>query len=38
MIVRARPLFEAIKWAGAAHLVYLGAQALRSAASGEYAR
>lgn len=37
MIVRAQPLFEAIKWAGVVYLVYLGAQALRSAVRGEYA-
>lgn len=37
MIVRAQPLFEAIKWAGVGYLGYLGVQALRSAARGEYA-
>jgi threonine/homoserine/homoserine lactone efflux protein len=31
LIVRAQPVFEAIKWAGVAYLVFLGAQALRSA-------
>lgn len=36
MIARAQPVFEAIKWAGVAYLVYLGAQALRSAVRGEY--
>jgi hypothetical protein len=37
MIVRAQPLFQAIKWAGVAYLAFLGAQALRSAAGGQYA-
>ncbi len=37
MIVRAQPLFQAIKWAGVAYLVFLGAQALRSAVRGRYA-
>jgi threonine/homoserine/homoserine lactone efflux protein len=36
LIVRAQPVFEAIKWAGVAYLVFLGAQALRSAIRGEY--
>lgn len=37
LVVRARPLFETIKWAGVAYLAYLGVQALRSAIRGEYA-
>ena len=36
IIVRAQPLFEAIKWAGVAYLAYLGVQALRSAWRGQY--
>ncbi len=37
LIVRVQPLFLAIKWAGVAYLVYLGAQAIRSAIRGQYA-
>jgi threonine/homoserine/homoserine lactone efflux protein len=37
LIVKVQPVFEAIKWAGVAYLVYLGVQALRSARRGEYA-
>ena len=36
LIVRVQPLFEAVKWAGVGYLVYLGAQAIRSAVRGEY--
>jgi threonine/homoserine/homoserine lactone efflux protein len=36
LIVRAQPLFEAIKWAGVAYLVFLGAQAIRSAVRGRH--
>ena len=36
LIVRVEPLFEAIKWAGVGYLAYLGVQAIRSAAAGQY--
>lgn len=38
LVVRAQPVFEAIKWAGVGYLAFLGVQALRSAARGEYSR
>jgi threonine/homoserine/homoserine lactone efflux protein len=38
IVVRMQPLFEAIKWAGAGYLIWLGVQSLRSAARGEYAQ
>jgi threonine/homoserine/homoserine lactone efflux protein len=37
LIVRAEPVFEAIKWAGVAYLLVLASQALRSAIRGSYA-
>ena len=37
LIMKAEPVFEAIKWAGVAYLVFLGAQAIRSAIRGRYA-
>jgi threonine/homoserine/homoserine lactone efflux protein len=36
LIMRAQPVFEAIRWAGVAYLLYLGAQAIRSAIRGQY--
>jgi threonine/homoserine/homoserine lactone efflux protein len=36
VIVRAQPVFEAIKWTGVAYLAFLGAQAIRSAIRGRY--
>lgn len=37
LIIRAQPLFEAIRWAGVGYLAFLGAQAIRSAIRGDYA-
>src|SRR3984893_17315648 len=34
VIVKVQPVFQAIKWAGVAYLVFLGTQAIRSAISG----
>jgi threonine/homoserine/homoserine lactone efflux protein len=36
LILKVQPVFEAIKWAGVAYLVFLGAQAIRSAIRGQY--
>jgi threonine/homoserine/homoserine lactone efflux protein len=36
LIVRAQPVLEAIRWAGVAYLLFLGFQAVRSAARGRY--
>jgi threonine/homoserine/homoserine lactone efflux protein len=36
VIVRVEPLFQAIRWAGIAYLLWLAAQALCSAVRGEY--
>jgi threonine/homoserine/homoserine lactone efflux protein len=36
LIVRAQPVFQAIKWAGVVYLAFLGIQAIRSAIRGEY--
>jgi threonine/homoserine/homoserine lactone efflux protein len=36
LVVRAQPVFAAIKWAGVAYLAWLGVQAIRSAIRGEY--
>jgi threonine/homoserine/homoserine lactone efflux protein len=36
VIVRLQPVFEAVKWAGIAYLLFLAAQAIRSAVRGEY--
>ena len=36
LIVRAQPVFQAIKWAGVAYLAFLGVQAIRSAIRGRY--
>ncbi|MFC7490063.1 MULTISPECIES: LysE family translocator [unclassified Knoellia] len=37
VIVRVQPLFQVIKWAGVAYLVWLGISAWRSALAGSYA-
>ena len=36
VVMRSQPVFLAVKWAGVAYLLYLGAQALRSAWRGRY--
>ncbi len=36
IILRAQPVFAAIKWAGVCYLAFLGVQALRSAVRGRY--
>ena len=36
LITRAQPVFQVIKWAGIAYLLYLGVQAIRSAVAGRY--
>lgn len=36
LIVRAQPVFQAIKWAGVCYLAYLGVQTVRSAIRGDY--
>jgi threonine/homoserine/homoserine lactone efflux protein len=36
LITRVEPLFQAIKWAGIAYLMYLGVQSFRSAIRGRY--
>ena len=38
LVVRAQPVLEMVRWAGVAYLLYLGAQAIRSAVRGEYTR
>ena len=37
VLTRSRPVFETVKWLGAAYLVFLGIQALRGAWRGNYA-
>jgi len=36
LVLRSQPVFLTVKWAGVAYLLYLGAQALRSAWRGRY--
>ena len=36
LVVRAQPVFQAVKWAGVAYLAYLGVRLLRSAVRGRY--
>ncbi|MGY1730204.1 LysE family translocator [Geodermatophilus sp. SYSU D01045] len=36
LVVRVEPLFQAIRWAGVAYLVFLAVQAFRSAVRGRY--
>jgi threonine/homoserine/homoserine lactone efflux protein len=36
IVVRLQPVFEAVKWAGIAYLLFLALHALRSAVRGEY--
>jgi threonine/homoserine/homoserine lactone efflux protein len=36
VVLRVEPLFQAIRWAGICYLVFLAAQALRSAVRGQY--
>jgi threonine/homoserine/homoserine lactone efflux protein len=36
LVVRAQPVFEAIKWSGVVYLVFLGVQAIASSAKGRY--
>ena len=38
VITRSQPVFETVKWLGAAYLCYLGVMALRGAWRGEYQR
>jgi threonine/homoserine/homoserine lactone efflux protein len=38
VIVRLQPVFEVVKWAGIAYLLFLAAQAIRSAVRGTYPR
>jgi threonine/homoserine/homoserine lactone efflux protein len=37
LVIRAQPVFQAIKWAGVGYLAFLGMQAMRSAIRGRYA-